>query len=152
MSAAHPRTSLTATADLTGRGYDADQSHLPSNLPSADDEGNSTFTGPVRNAALAPSPSLYGATLPPQLDDSAAGERESSGSKVATGETQVVEETPKEVHAMRARASLAALASEAKERDEAHESEERREAAGSGKRRRGAFLLIDTITFVFCGY
>ncbi|GAA5996516.1 metallodipeptidase [Rhodotorula paludigena] len=134
----HPRTSATATADLTGRGYDADQSHLPSNLPSADDEGNSTFTGLVRNAARAPSPSLYGATLPPQLDDSTSGERESSGSKVATGETQVVEETPKEVHAMRARASLAALASEAKERDEARESEERREAAGTGKRRRDA--------------
>ncbi|GJN90570.1 hypothetical protein Rhopal_003582-T1 [Rhodotorula paludigena] len=134
----HPRTSATATADLTGRGYDADQSRLPFHSPSADDEGNSTFTGPVRNAALVPSPSLYGATLPPQLDDSTAGERESSGSKAPTGQTQVVEETPKEVHAMRARASLAALASEAKERDEARENDERREAADTGKRRRDA--------------
>ncbi|GAA5845395.1 hypothetical protein JCM9279_003017 [Rhodotorula babjevae] len=98
----HPRltrTTATTAVDLSGRGYDADQSRLPAESASySSGVAESSFTGVTssRRRGRALSPSLG---APMQLEQ----------------ETQVVDETPKEVEVQRARDSFAALTSEATE-------------------------------------
>ncbi|GAA5896159.1 hypothetical protein JCM8208_007544 [Rhodotorula glutinis] len=92
------RTTATTAANLSGRGYDADQSRLPAESASYSSgaaESSFTANSSVR-VGRAPSPSLG---APVQHEQ----------------ETQVVDETPKEVEVQRARESFAALTSEATE-------------------------------------
>ncbi|GAA5946369.1 hypothetical protein JCM3775_004770 [Rhodotorula graminis] len=97
----HPRltrTTATTVVDLSGRGYDADQSRLPAESASySSGAAESSFTpGSSVRGRRGPSPSL-GAPVQHEQD------------------TQVVDETPKEVEVQRARESFAALTSEATE-------------------------------------
>jgi len=101
LSLAVTRTTATTAANLSGRGYDADQSRLPAESGSySSGVADSSFTADssTRQGGRAPSPSLG---APMQHEQ----------------ETQVVDETPKEVEVQRARESFAALTSEATELD-----------------------------------
>ncbi|BGP40173.1 hypothetical protein JCM10449v2_004131 [Rhodotorula kratochvilovae] len=128
----HPRTArataTTAAADLSGRAYDADQSRLPadaSSFTSGSAGADSSFTpaAPLRGGGRAASPSLH-----------APGVAE---------ETQVVDETPKEVEVQRARESFAALTSEATELELESASASGGEDGGKGKRRRDSYTDDD---------
>ncbi|BGP48279.1 hypothetical protein JCM10450v2_004151 [Rhodotorula kratochvilovae] len=121
-------TATTAAADLSGRAYDADQSRLPadaSSFTSGSAGADSSFTpaAPLRGGGRAASPSLH-----------APGVAE---------ETQVVDETPKEVEVQRARESFAALTSEATELELESASASGGEDGGKGKRRRDSYTDDD---------
>lgn len=116
-------TATTTAANLSGRGYDADQSRLPAESPSfSSGSPESTFT-PASQSHESGRPSSVSLRAPTQQRQ----------------ETQVVDETPREVEVQRAKESFAALTSEATELEidggESGSSVELGVARGEGKRR-----------------
>ncbi|GAA5857904.1 hypothetical protein JCM1840_000961 [Sporobolomyces johnsonii] len=115
-------------ADVSGRGYEADQSrfHPPTGYASSSHE--SSLIAPPAQGPREPSPSLYGSAYRP---DSLEG--------------SVIEETPKELEMRRSRASYASLANVAETEGESSEStgksgkgksEGKGKGKGKGKRKR----------------
>lgn len=102
--AARPPTTLTTPSAHRSAGYEADQSRFDVGGASNDTATDSTFTASSPRQGGGPSPSLY-------ADREATDQAALNDDEVA--ETQVVEETPKAVDAMRARESIAALLSDA---------------------------------------
>ncbi|GAA6047301.1 hypothetical protein NBRC10513_003910 [Rhodotorula toruloides] len=102
--AARPPTTLTTPSAHRSAGYEADQSRFDVGGASNDTATDSTFTASSPRQGGGPSPSLH-------ADREATDQAALNDDEVA--ETQVVEETPKAVDAMRARESIAALLSDA---------------------------------------
>ncbi|BGO91607.1 hypothetical protein NBRC10512_008054 [Rhodotorula toruloides] len=95
---------LTTPSGHRSAGYEANQSRFGAGGVSNDTATGSTFTASPPREGGGPSPSLY---ADQEATDQAAFKDD------AVAETQVVEETPKAVDAMRTRESIAALLSDA---------------------------------------
>ncbi|BGP32306.1 hypothetical protein JCM10296v2_004087 [Rhodotorula toruloides] len=101
---ARPATTLTTPSAHHSAGYEADQSRFDVDGASNDTTTDSALTASPSRPGGGPSPSLY-------ADRKSTDQAALNDDEVA--ETQVVEETPKAVDAMRARESIAALLSDA---------------------------------------
>ncbi|GAA5984860.1 hypothetical protein JCM11641_005444 [Rhodosporidiobolus odoratus] len=133
-----PRTTPSTRPDISSRSYDADHSHFAHDSHTSYEDDDSFAAAAVPQSGgggRAPSPSLYGiehVDLPLASSDRAAPE----GVEEQHQTQEVVHETPVEVEEMRARASLASLATTERGEEQEMEMEERQEERQSQPRRR----------------